>query len=609
MKRLFSLILIIITSTALYGNISSQDANALFNLARSAESAGDLSEAQTLYDSLCTAYPPNPRYLSRYKSVLIRAGSLEKAAEITETLYRMNPGNINYLAEWGVLLMANGRHEKAFRLWEPHLRPKGRQTRLPRLAMMYLTAYNNGSGLPDMIAFFRKKTGKALLQSQPYFTDLIRRQMWQPALEEFLLHRKLSPSTLSALTGELKSLPAEVPLYGMIIDTLQDLATGAEDYRLITDLAFASERYGLAVRILMENTPLFETDELLQTARQLYNVSQHQLSLTLLRNMENFVNDRTKREIWLFLRALNYDALSYRQIQYGPEISPPYQSVFLALPVRPVYTINKVYTDSAYILFETLSEAKNSEIRHETRIRLARIHLNITGDLDKAAALLEEIPPNIPANIRDRLLSEYITCKILQKDEEGARRKVWEAPATYHLDASEEDRLRLNLLFVDLAFNRPDSLEKHINEALALISSRDEYSNDILALASYLQIGAQEAGMIELESHIRKREWIKGLEKAGALMQQTPPVRTLAALRLEQILFQTGRRDELKHFWEQFGHILKEDPVMGDYFCLRQAAYFRFAGNPDREKELLLHFLSNWPESPYIESVRTYIRR
>lgn len=115
--------------------------------------------------------------------------------------------------------------------------------------------------------------------------------------------------------------------------------------------------------------------------------------------------------------------------------------------------------------------------------------------------------------------------------------------------------------------------------------------------------------MIELESHIRKREWIKGLEKAGALMQQTPPVRTLAALRLEQILFQTGRRDELKHFWEQFGNILKEDPVMGDYFCLRQAAYFRFAGNPDREKELLLHFLSNWPESPYIESVRTYIRR
>ncbi|BFN36785.1 tetratricopeptide repeat protein [Fidelibacter multiformis] len=608
MKRLYIIVLLIACGTALYGNMSTQEADALFKRARSAESAGDLTKAQALYDSLYTVYPRNPRYLSYYKSVLIRTGNLEKAAEVTETLYRMNPGNINYLAEWGVLLMANHRQEEAFRLWDPYLRPRGRQSRLPRLAMMYLTAYNNGSGLPEMIAFFREKTDEALLQSQTYFSDLINRQMWQPALEEFLLHRELSPSTLPLLIRELKSLAAEAPLYGMVMDTLQNLAQSVDDYRLIADLATASERYDAAVRIFLDHISLFKTDELLQAARHLFNVSQHQLSLTLLRNLEHTINDDLQRENLIFLKALNYDALSDKPAQFGPEIIPPYHSVFLALPVRPSYTIHKAYIDSAYGLYENLSDAQNPEIRYESRLRLAHIHFFITGDLDKAADLLEEIPASLPVRIRNRMITEYITCKILQKDEESARRKIWEAPASYRLDATEEDRFRLNLLFVDLAFNRPDSLEKHVNEALALISSRDEYSNDILALASYLQIGAEEPGMIELESHIRKREWIQAMEKARELMGQTSPVRNLAALRLEQILFQTGRMDELTHFWESNGVILKKDPVMGDYFTLRQAAYFNFTENQNLEKKLLLEFLSNWPESPYTKSIRSYLR-
>lgn len=609
MKRLVTIILLIATGTALYGNMSSQEADTLFNRARSAESAGDLSKAQTLFDSLYTVYPRNPRYLSYYKSVLIRAGNLEKAAEITETLYRMNPGNINYLAEWGVLLMANNRREEAFHVWEPYLRPRGRQDRLPRLAMMYLTAYNNGSGLPEMMDFFREKTGEALLQSQTYFSHLIDRQMWQPALKEFLLHRELSPSTLPPIIEELKTLAPEAPLYGMILDTLQNLAEAVDDYRLITDMAMASERYDTAVRVFLNHRSLFDTDELLQASRHLSNVSQHQLSLTLLRHLDNMIDDKPKRENWLFLRALNYDALSDKPAQFGPEIIPPFHTVFLALPVRPTYTIHKAYIDSAYRLYEKLSDSRNPEIRYESRLRLAHIHLVVTGDLDKAADLLEEIPADLPVYIRNRMITEYITCKILQKDEESARRKIWEAPAFYRMDATEEDHLRLNLLFVDLAFNRQDSLEKHVNESLALINSRDEYSNDILALASYLQIGAEEPGMIELESHIRKREWIRAMEKARALMGQKPPVRNLAAFRLEQILFQTGRMDELKHFWELNGDILKKDPVMGDYFTLRQAAYFNFIKKQDVEKTLLLQFLSNWPESPYTKSVRTYLRR
>ncbi|MDK2975538.1 MAG: hypothetical protein PWP06_13 [Candidatus Marinimicrobia bacterium] len=608
MKKLFIIILLFSTGTALCENMSTQEADALFNRARSAESAGDVSKAQVLYDSLYSAYPQNPRYLSYYKSILIRTGNLEKAVEITETLYRMNPGNINYLAEWGVLLMANNRQEEAFRLWEPYLRTRNRQSRLPRLAMMYLTAYNNGSGLPEMITFFREKTGDVLLQSQTYFSDLIDRQMWQPALKEFLLHRELSPTTLPSLIRELETLAPETPLYSMLLDTLQNLAQAIDDYRFIADLAMTSERYDTAVRIFLDHISLFKPDELLQAAQHLFNVSQYSLSLTLLRNLDHTIHDKLQRENLIFLKALNYDALSNKPAQFGPEIIPPYHSVFLALPVRPAYTIHKAYLDSAYGLYEKLSDAQNPEIRYESRLRLAHIHLIVTGDLDHAENLLEEIPANLSIHIRDRLITEYITCKILQKDEESARQKIWEAPAFYHLDASEEDRLRLNLLFVDLAFNRSDSLEKHVNEALALISSRDKYSNDILALASYLQIGSEEPGMLELESHIRKREWTRAMEKARELMEQNPPVRNLAALRLEQILFQTGRIDELTHFWESKGDILKKDPVMGDYFTLRHAAYFNFTENQNLEKNLLLEFLSNWPESPYTKSVRTYLR-
>ncbi len=602
-------ILILLTS-GLFGEILPSNAEVLFEQARTAESGGDLSRAEKLYDSLYSAFPRNVRYLSRYKSVLIRAGHLDKAAEITQALYRLNRENINYLAELGVLMIANGHTVEAFRLWDPYLHRQSQKTRLPQLSIMYLTAYNNGSGLPEMISCFRKKTGDPLLQSQTYFTDLIRRQMWQPALDEFLLHKEKSPGTLPVLIRELKTLKADAPLYSMILDTLQRSASGTEDFRLMADLAFSSEHYPRTVKILMNNTPPLKNEEILKTARNLFEVSQHQLSLALLKHVETFIRSQPEREEMLYLRALNYNALSHRDPSFDLKLTPPYHSIFLSLPVRPAYTLNRTYADSAISLFNVLStETVRRDIRYEARTKLADMHLYITGDLDKAAALLTDIPRSLPDNIRNTLLSQYITCRILQNDEKSARRKILEAPSDYRLNAQEEDRLRLNLIFIDLAFNRQDSLEKHVNEALALIHSRDPVSNDVLALASYLQISAEEPRMIELESHIRKREWNRSIETATQLMKQKAPVQTLAALRLEQILFQTGRQNKLEIFWNQYGRVLKQDAVLGDFFTLRHVAFYEFTGKPDSTQKILQDFLTTWPESLYGNSVREYIRR
>ncbi|MDD5582418.1 MAG: hypothetical protein PHS99_04290 [Candidatus Marinimicrobia bacterium] len=607
-SRIVILMLFLFTSL-LVGQVNSFNPQTVYERAQKAETAGDLSLALSLYDSLFVAYPQDIRYLTRYKSALLRVGNLDKATEIAQNLYQLNPSNIQYVAELGALKIATGKMGEAFQLWDPYIQRGMRQSRLPQLALMYVTTYNNGNGLPQVITFFREKIKNPLLESHAYFSTLIQRQMWNPALEEFLLHWEKSPRTLPLLVQELKTLPSDAPLYEMILDSLQKKASTRDDYLLLVDLALTAKKYERGMTILSQNSPPLSSYDILNAAQKLFDNSQYSLSLNLLKQSEMFDLKKEEKETVLFLKAKNYEALADKMPNLGITIIPPFHSLFLTLPLCPTYSFDRSYIDSAMMLYETLSHSfVKEEIRYESRINLAQIHLMITGDIDKAANLVDEIPQTLPPALRNTLLHVSVTCKILQNNEKGARQQILEAPYIYSLDAKEEDKIRLNLLLIDLAFNRQDSLEIHLNEALALIDTHDELYNDLLGLATYLQIGAEELGILELESAIQKREWIKGIETAEKLMNQKDPIFSLAAFRLEKLLFLMREHQRLEEFWNIHGDTLRANPAMGDYFTIRYFYYLLSTNNQDMAEDVLLTFLEKWPHSPYCESVRKYLR-
>jgi|GEM_PF-2107505 len=591
--------------------LSKTQADRLFEKARILETTGDLTRAEQLYDSLYTAYPDNNQYIARYKSILIRTGRLDKALIITEQQFRKNPGNSNLAAELGVLMIANNREKDAYRLWERLFRDRGMRNRIPQTAIMYLTAYYGGSGLPEMVAFFRKQLKEPLLQSQTYFSHLLRRQMWEPALNEYLLHRYISPRSLQPLTREIYTLDPFSPFYSMLIDSLQHNAATEEDYILLSDLNFSSGKYTDAIQSLISNIPPVRIEYLLTLAQKLSDNKEYFLSLTVLDSLDSFSDTENFRYDQLFLKAVNHDALSAERIESGPEIIIPYQTEFLQIPVK--YRNDKqkqIHLDSAEVLFKKLSGNSIPEkYRYEARFRLSEILLFGQGDIDGAEKLLQEIPSSLPENLRNRMLKRAVECKIMKGNLHGAETLIGEAPAKYKLTAREEDRLRYNLILIDLAFNRTDSLERHVNEALALTDSKDEMANDLLALAVYLQTASEKPELIALEQYIRKSRWPEFFNEAEKLMKEKSPVSSLAALRTESVMYQTGQMDKLNEFWSNHDHQVKNDPYLGDYFKLKYAIYLEITGNHEKARQEYRAFLINHPESPYMETVRKYIRQ
>jgi outer membrane protein assembly factor BamD (BamD/ComL family) len=148
-----------------------------------------------------------------------------------------------------------------------------------------------------------------------------------------------------------------------------------------------------------------------------------------------------------------------------------------------------------------------------------------------------------------------------------------------------------------------------VNEALALTDYRDYYSNDILALATYLQTAAENPSLIALEQYIRRRQWLQFFREAEAILQRNRPAKVLAAFRMENVLRQTGMQNVMDDFWEQYKDLLTRDPVLGDYFMIQYAEYFKSTGETEKADKILKEFISNYPESPYLESVRQAIRQ
>ncbi len=607
-KELFTVFLIFFTLT-LWGMTPGETEN-LWNKARQAEAEGDIPRAEQLYDSLCTAYPRNNQYLSRYKSVLIRSERLEKALKISQQMYRLNPRNTNLVAEAGALMMALGRKDEAFRYWEPYLGKKNAANRIPPAAIMYLTAYSNSSGLPEMIQFFRKQLNDPLHQSQTYFSQLIQREMWEPALEEFLLHREKSPRTLPVLTRKLKTLEPDHPLFPPLIEALKKRASKSDDYILIADLALQSERYKLAVSVLEDHIPPVEPGDVLTLAQKLYNAGKHTLSLQCLNTLTRTGNHKIPDHKILFLKAVNFDALSFDKPSRLLEIIPPYHSMFLSIPVTSRESMHKRYLDSALVYLEKAAGTNISETsRYEARTRLARLKLYTGHDADAAESLLKNIPPSLPEPLRNEMFTLLVQCRIFKNDPEGARQLIHEAPAVYRLNARQEDRLRLNLIYIDLAFNQQDSLEYHLNEALALADPSENYSNDLLALAVYLQSAAEYPEIAALEQFIRRAGWPRFLKEAEKLMNSDNPVKSLAAFRMEKVLRQTGMQEELDDFWRQYKDDVTHDPILGDYFTILYAEYLAKRGKKEKAGEILKSFITTCPDSPYLESVRQVVRQ
>ena len=583
----------------------------LFEKARMYETTGDLTRAEQFYDSLYTAYPHNSQYTSRYKSILIRTGRLDKALIITEQQFENNPGNSNLAAELGVLMMANNRKNDAYRLWEPLLRDRNMRNRIPQMAIMYLTAYYGGSGLPDMMAFFRTQLKEPLLQSQTYFSHLIQRSMWEPALKEYLLHRKTSPRSLHPLTREIYSLDPNSHFYSMLIDSLKMIAITEEDFLLLSDLNFSSGKYWEALHSLITNIPPVRAEYLLTLAQKLSDNNEYLLSLTVLDSLDSLTDTENLRYDLKYLKAVNHEALASETIGRGPQLIVPYQSEFLQIPIKYSHERNNLkHMDKAGEFYKELSANSVPEkYRFEARLRLSEILLFGQGDIDGAENLLREIPTSLPENLRNKMLKRVVECKIMKGDMAGAETLIKKAPGKYKLTAREEDRLRLNLILTDLAFYRLDSLEKHVNESLSLTDSKDDIANDLLALAVYLQTASEKPELIALEQYIRKADWPEFFIMAEILMKEKEPFRSLAALRKESVLYQTNQMGRLGEFWSNNIHILENDQYFGDYFKLRYAVYLETTGNHEKAREEYRAFLINHSESPYLETVRNYIRQ
>ncbi len=152
-------------------------------------------------------------------------------------------------------------------------------------------------------------------------------------------------------------------------------------------------------------------------------------------------------------------------------------------------------------------------------------------------------------------------------------------------------------------------MEKHIHESLALTESKDDTANDLLALAIYLQTASEKPELIALEQSIRKANWPELLKEAEKLMQEKEPVRSLAAMRAESVLYQTKQMAGLEEFWSEYRHILKKDQYLGDYFSIRYAMYLERINDNENARQEYRTFLTDHPESPYLETVRDYIRQ
>ncbi len=591
--------------------LTKTQADRLFEKARILETTGDLIQAEQFYDSLFTAFPNNSQYAARYKSLLIRSGKLDKAMIITEYQFERNSGNPNLAAELGVLMIANNLETDAYRMWEHLLRDRNMRSRIPQTAIMYLTAYYGGNGLPDMMKFFRTQLREPLLQSQTYFSNLISRQMWKPALEEYLLHRKISPHSLKPLTREIYSLDPSSPLYAMLIDSLEITAETEEDFILLSDLYFTAERYAQAINILFSNIPPVQIEYILTLAKKLADNKEYTMSLTVLDSLTLFSDSERFLYDVQFMKAINHEALASEINEKGPKLIKPYQNEFLQIPVKYSFSNQNLHhLNSARELFEKLSDNKIPEkYRFEARFRLSEILLFGHGDVDGAEKLLTEIPPTLPESLRNHMLKRAVDCKIMRSDLHGAEELIRGAPVKYKLSAREEDRLRLNLITIDLAFNRIDSLEKHIHESLTLTESKDDTANDLLALAIYLQTASEKPELIALEQSIRKANWPELLKEAEKLMQEKEPVRSLAAMRAESVLYQTKQMAGLEEFWSEYRHILKKDQYLGDYFSIRYAMYLERINDNENARQEYRTFLTDHPESPYLETVRDYIRQ
>lgn len=591
--------------------LTKTQADRLFEKARIFETTGDLIRALQLYDSLYVSFPTINQYTVRYKSVLIRTGRLDKALLITEHQFERNPSNSNLAAELGVLMIANNRDKDAYSMWKRLLRNRNLRNRIPQTAIMYLTAYNGGSGLPDMMSFFRAELKDPLLQSQTYFSHLLRRQMWKPALIEYMLHRQISPRSIQPLTREIYSLDLDSPFYSMLVDSLKKTARTEEDFVLLSDLNFTLEKYSEAINSLITHIPPVRIDYLFTLAQKLSDNNEHILSLTVLDSLDSFPDTEHIRFDLHYLKAVNHEALASETIGKGPQLIMPYQSEFLKIPAKYSYANSKsVHLNIAGELFEKLSENSSPEkYRFEARYRLSEIRLFGHGDIDGAEHLLSEIPPTLPENLRNKMLKRAVECKIMKGDLAGAEILIKEAPGRYKLTAREEDRLRLNLILIDLAFNRSDSLEKHVNESLALTESNDDIANDLLALAVYLQTASEKPELIVLEQYIRKAQWLEFFNEAEKLMKEKEPVRSLAAFRKESVLYQTNKMGKLEEFWSDNINILENDQYLGDYFKLRYAIYLETAGHHEKALEEYRAILINYSESPYLETIRDYIRQ